>query len=160
MIDVVQCHREKCCACVLLCVNGCIPVPKKPPQKVRERKGQHGLFSGCSINCSSNLQIIILLYTCINRCLVSAGENVPLSTTKERIFIWLVRQIKRVAFITCFYVRQYIILFADVFVYLKVNILIMCKKKRKKLFKIKWMIYYKERRKMHNHQWQQYRSSL
>jgi len=36
-----------------------------------------------------------------------------------------------VAFITGFYVRQYIILFADVFVYLKVNILIMCKVKKK-----------------------------
>lgn len=79
--------------CVLLRVNGCIPVPKKhqkknkKTQEARERKGQHGLFSGCSINCSSNLQIIILLYTCMNRCLVSAGENVPLSTTRERIFI-------------------------------------------------------------------------
>lgn len=30
-IDVVQCHCEKCraCVCVVLRVNGCIPVPKK-----------------------------------------------------------------------------------------------------------------------------------
>lgn len=138
--------HDWCCAmslwemlCVSLRVNGCIPVPKKLTKKV-QGQSQHGLFSGRSINCSSNLQIIILLYTCINRCLVSAGENVPLSlarfvhfgqltfTSNNRekgFYLWLVKQIKRVAFITCFYVRQYRILFADMFfVYYKV----MCKK--------------------------------
>ncbi len=139
MIDVVQCHCEKCCVCRYVW-TGAFLCQKKLTKKVQEGQSQHGLFSGRSINCSSNLQIIILLYTCINRCLVSAGENVPLSlarfvhfgqltfTSNNRekgFYLWLVKQIKRVAFITCFYVRQYRILFADMFfVYYKV----MCKK--------------------------------
>lgn len=76
---------------------------KKKTQKARERKGQHGLFSGCSINCSSNLQIIILLYTCMNRCLVSAGENVPLSTRKG--FLFVTCKANKTSGIYCFYVR-------------------------------------------------------
>lgn len=133
MIDVVQCHCEKCC--VSLRVNGCIPVPKK----VQEGQSQHGLFSGRSINCSSNLQIIILLYTCINCCLVSAGKNVPLSlarfvhfgqltfTSNNRekgFYLWLVKQINEWHLLLAFTLGSTEFYLLICFVYYKV----MCKK--------------------------------
>lgn len=99
---------EMLCVCVVTCerVHSC--AKKKKKKKKVQGQSQHGLFSGRSINCSANLQIIILLYTCINRCLVSAGENVPLSlarfvhfgqltfTSNNRekgFYLWLVKQI-------------------------------------------------------------------
>lgn len=147
MIDVVKCHCEKCCACVLLRVNGCIPVPKKQ-NKTKHKKCEKEkstwsilrLFNQLFLKFANNYSFIYLCKSLSGfswrKCsFVHFGQLKKFTSNNQGkdFYLCLVKQIKRVAFITCFYVRQYIILFADVFVYLKVNILIMCKKKKKKM---------------------------
>lgn len=119
----MQCHCEKCRACVLFYVWTGEFLCQKKKQKTSVRKETCSLlrsFNQLFLRFANNYSFIHLYkrfpFCPWNNLFIDGSLPVTTSTTttKERVFYsW------RVAFMTCFYVRQYIILFCYVFVYFK-----------------------------------------